>query len=75
MLELCNPFTFAILIASMNIFLIWLENKINKTTKEKKEYFRLFSFIFFTSLVTLFLYDSVVVKKNDIEIFTGNPNF
>ena len=75
MIELCNPFTFSILTASIHTFMIWLENKIYKIEKPKKEYFKSFILVSIISLVILFLYDSINTTSKDLDIYTGAPGF
>ena len=73
--ELCNPFTFSILAACINTLVFWIEHKMIKAVKQKKEYLKQFIITFFISLIILFLYDSIIDKKQDVEMYTGNPEF
>ena len=75
MIELCNPFTFSILTASIHTLIIWLENKMYKIEISKKEYFKSFILVLIVSIVILFLYDSVNTTSKDLDIYTGTPGF
>jgi quinol-cytochrome oxidoreductase complex cytochrome b subunit len=75
MFDLCNPVIFALFIAVLTLVLKFLDNKISKKPIERNEYLKTFMFIFITSTIVLFIYDSLIITKNDVEIYTGNPNF
>lgn len=75
MFEFCNPFTFSLLTACIHTLMVWLENKMYKIEKPKKEYFKSFILVAIVSLIVLFLYDSVNTSVKDLEIYTGAPGF
>lgn len=75
MIDAINPIILAFFGSFIIVLIIYLENKINKTVKSNKEYLKLFSIILTMVIIILFIHETTIFRKNNVDILEGIPDF